>query len=322
MSTAIRVIVVGGEAGDHAVLRSVIAAPDFALAVIEPAQLGTTAATVVATLLAARPDAIVVDAKQPGATGHHLCRLLRGVPALDGVPLLMMGSLDAVDAHRAAYAAGCDEYLEKPISRSHLGFRLRAMARLRRAWDRERPTARVLAALTSLVRVQHPARVSIRSQLTEWCVGFSRHLGLASDDCAALAHAAALHDLGESDVPHDLVIGVAPMSHDDHATLFRHTEIGASVVEALDGTGALTTILRSHHERWDGQGYPNGLHREQIPRLARIFRVLDVSHTVTCARAAHAAPLIASSAGRAATDRSGLDPALASAFRAWVALAA
>ena len=145
---------------------------------------------------------------------------------------------------------------------------------------------------------------------------------LASDDCAALAHAAALHDLGESDVPHDLVIGVAPMSHDDHATLFRHTEIGASVVEALDGTGALTTILRSHHERWDGQGYPNGLHREQIPRLARIFRVLDVSHTVTCARAAHAAPLIASSAGRAATDRSGLDPALASAFRAWVALAA
>lgn len=319
----IHVVVIGGAPGDLAVLRSVAAPPDFALAVVDAGGLGTTASTLAAAIRAARPDAIVVDAKQPGGDGYLLCRQLRATSALDGVPLLLMGSHDANDAHRAAYAAGCDEYLEKPISRSHLGFRLRAIARLRRAWAYQGPTGRMLAALTSLVRVQHPDRVPTRSRLTEWCAGFGSHLGLATDDRLALTHAAALHDLGEHGVPDDLIIGARTLSHDDRAILFRHAEASAAVVEPLDGAVALTAILRCHHERCDGRGYPDGLHDDQIPRLARVFRVLDVHDALLRTRPDQLDAPRAATAAQVRTDsaRAGLDPALASAFRAWLALA-
>lgn len=320
----IRVVFVGADPGDLAVLRSVAAPPEFQLAVVTHDDRATALGALATTIGRCGPDAIVVDAKQPGASGYQLCSQLRSTPALAGVPLVMMGSLDAVDAHRVAFAAGCDEYLEKPISRSHLALRLRAMARLRRAWAHQGPTAQVLAALTSLVRVQHPDRVPSRGRLAEWSSGFGQHLGLSTADRTALAHAVALHDLGEGCVPDDLIVGARALSHDDRAILFRHTETSAAVVEPLDGADALAAILRGHHERWDGQGYPDGLHGDQIPHLARVFRVLDVHDTLTRARPYQLDADLAAAPARMRSDsvRAGLDPALASAFRAWLALAA
>lgn len=307
---AIRVVVVGGDAGDLAVLSSVASAPEFDLRVV--------AADAPATIASLDPDCVVIDAKQRGTSGHELCTRLRADPALTGVPLILVSSLDGPEAHRRAYAAGCDEYVEKPLSRSVFGHRLRSLARLRRAGITSTgSSARVVAALTAMARVRSPGRVPARSRMLEACRHFSVHLGLSAADRLALEQAATLHDLGESAVPDHLIVGPPPTSHDDRAILHRHTEVAAAVLEPLADTSRLVEILRYHHERWDGSGYPDSLDGEHIPRLARIFRIVDAHDALVRAGGEDELP----ERLRDATVRCGLDPTLASAYRAWLALA-
>lgn len=306
---AIRVVVVGGDPGDLAVLGSVAAAPEFDLRVV--------AADAPSTIAGFDPDCVVIDAKQRGTSGHELCTRLRADPALAGVPLILVSSLDGPEAHRRAYAAGCDEYVEKPLSRSVFGHRLRSLARLRRAGIASSgSSARVVAALTAMARVRSPARVPARSRMLEACRHFGVHLGLSSVERLALEQAATLHDLGESAVPDHVIVGPPAMSHDDRAILHRHTEVAAAVLEPLTDTVRLVEILRFHHERWDGSGYPDGLDGERIPRLARIFRIVDTHDALVRTGGSEELPARL----RDATVRCGLDPTLAAAYRVWLAL--
>jgi putative two-component system response regulator len=308
---AIRVVVVGGEPGDLAVLGSVAAAPEFDLRVV--------AADAPSTIAGHDPDCVVIDAKQRGTSGHELCTRLRADPALAGVPLILVSSLDGPEAHRRAYAAGCDEYVEKPLSRSVFGHRLRSLARLRRAGLASAgSSARVVAALTAMARVRSPARVPARGRMLEACQQFGVHVGLSSVDRLALERAATLHDLGESAVPDAVIVGPPPTSHHDRAILHRHTEVAAAVLEPLSDTARLVEILRYHHERWDGSGYPDSLDGERIPRLARIFRIVDTHDALVRTGGSDELPARL----REVTVRCGLDPTLASAYRVWLTLAA
>ena len=308
---AIRVVVVGGDPGDLAVLGSVAAAPEFDLRVV--------AADAPSTIAGYDPDCVVIDAKQRGTSGHELCTRLRADPALAGVPLILVSSLDGPEAHRRAYAAGCDEYVEKPLSRSVFGHRLRSLARLRRAGlATSGSSARVVAALTAMARVRNPGQVPARSRMLEACQQFAVHLGLSSGDRLALEQAATLHDLVESAVPDTVIVGPPPTSHHDRSILHRHTEVTAAVLEPLTDTARLVEILRYHHERWDGSGYPDGLHGEDIPRLARIFRIVDIHEALVRTGGSDELPARL----REVTVRCGLDPTLAAAYRVWLAVAA
>ena len=130
----VRVLVVHSDPADLAVLASVVAAHalEFELRVLESSD------QLVPEVMRYQPDAVVLDVKQRETDGYALCQALKTDPVTAGVAVILTGSLDGPEACRRAFAAGCDDFLEKPIRRHMLAYRLRSFARLRRAWQRER----------------------------------------------------------------------------------------------------------------------------------------------------------------------------------------
>jgi CheY-like chemotaxis protein len=124
----VRVLVVHSDPADLAVLASVVAAHEFELRVLEQ----TT--TLIADVARYQPDAIVLDVKQRERDGYELCSILKADPSTVGIPVILTTASTSVEARQLALAAGCDDFLEKPIHRHQLAHRLHSFARLRRAW--------------------------------------------------------------------------------------------------------------------------------------------------------------------------------------------
>lgn len=124
----IRILVVHGDAADLAVIASVAAAHAFELEILQPTD------DLVAETKRIQPDAIILDVKQRVGDGYALCSDVKRDPVAAKVPVILTGSNDGMEAQRRAFAAGCDDFLEKPIDRRLLAYRLRSYARLQRAW--------------------------------------------------------------------------------------------------------------------------------------------------------------------------------------------
>lgn len=125
--TSLRLLVIGGAPSDLAVLQTIADAHGFGLDSID------VGPRLLETIEAQDADALFLDVQQRGASGHDLCAQLKADARLAGIPLILTGTDDGVDAHRRAYDAGCDDYVEKPFNRTALGYRVRALVRLCRA---------------------------------------------------------------------------------------------------------------------------------------------------------------------------------------------
>jgi putative two-component system response regulator len=285
----VRVLVFHGDAADLAVLASVVAAHDFELHVVE------SSAHIVTEIARYQPDAVILDVNPRGLDGYALCREIKSAPASASVPVILTGSQDSPEARRRAVAVGCDDFLEKPINRHVLAHRLGSYARLRRAWQ----SASTFAALRGFVIAREIARGRRDDRFVRTCAGFGRHLGLEPAEQAALELAGELRDAGDFVLP---------------------ATVGAELLETVPGTALLASIVRHRHERFDGRGSPDRLAGDSIPRVARVFRIIDAFDALTRDKPyqrahthAEALAIVRDDAGHGA-----LDPSLVAAFAVWL----
>ncbi len=139
---------------------------------------------------------------------------------------------------------------------------------------------RTLHVLARSLAARDPYSAAHGEAVTWLADRLGRHMGVGDEDLEALGSYGPLHDLGKIGVSDSLLSKQGPLTDDEQALVRQHTLIGESIVRPLSpGSGALS-MIRSHHERWDGQGYPDGLREDQIPLLARIVAVADVYHAI------------------------------------------
>jgi putative nucleotidyltransferase with HDIG domain len=163
-------------------------------------------------------------------------------------------------------AAGVVYLLERRIARRHR----RALAQQRAAYD-----AAIEGWARALDLREHETGGHAR-RVTELAERLGRRLGLDRDELEELRHGALLHDVGKIGVRDAVLSKPGPLDEDEWAEMRHHTVLGHELLLGLPELHEATTVVRSHHERWDGGGYPDGLAGEAIPRLARIFAVVDV----------------------------------------------
>lgn len=312
--TNVRVLIVHSDPADLAVLASVVAANAFELRVLE------SGADIIGETRQYQPDGVVLDVQQRISDGYVLCRRLKSDPQTASVPVILTGSLDGPDARTRAFAVGCDDFLEKPINRHVLAHRLRSFARLRRAWGLASPSEPLLATLSRFMRAREHGRGRGDDRLQRACVQFGAFLHLEQREHAALEQAALLHDIGEIGIPEAILAKPGPLTHVERSLVELHTEIGAELLQSLPDTALLAAIVRHHHERFDGRGYPDQLAGEAIPRLARIFRILDVFDALTREQVYQRAHSRAEAIAILRDEATGgaLDPALLAAFERWL----
>jgi putative two-component system response regulator len=269
--------------------------------------------------LSIRPDVILTDAMMPGISGFDLCQRFRDHPLLALVPVVMVTSLDAKEDKIRAIEAGAQEFLTKPIDRMELGARVRSLGRMRRLIETLDSADRVLDSLALCAEARDHTTGQHCERLKQQGREFGEFLGLDASSIVALERAGYLHDIGKVAIPDAVLQKPGKLTDEEWVVMKSHSKIGADLLSPLNTMADVIPIVRHHHERWDGRGYPDGFRNEAIPFLARVFQLLDAWDALTNARPYKAA-MTASDALKlleqeAAEGR--WDPSLFAHFKDW-----
>jgi cyclic di-GMP phosphodiesterase len=264
-----------------------------------------------------RPDVIVLDVLMPGESGLDFCRRLKSDPARSDIPIVLLTGSDG-GTLVASDAAGADAFVRKPFSPLELlavverlagglyGVPFRAGQKkdpeeqlllyardLRHLLDLERGQ-RVLvqeayretvAALASALESKDTGTRAHSQRVQEYAVELGRAIAPELVEQESAAYGFLLHDVGKIGIPDNVLQKPGPLTTDERRLMQTHTVLGEQMlggVAFLKGQGLL--VVRSHHERWDGEGYPDGMGGEEIPLAARIFAVADTLDAMTSDR--------------------------------------
>jgi response regulator RpfG family c-di-GMP phosphodiesterase len=295
-----------------------------------------------------RPDVVVLDISMPGMSGIEYCRLLRSAEATRDIRVVLLTGSDS-STREEGMAAGADAYLVKPFSPLEL---LAVVERLagglygvpfRAAGKRDPGEQLILYArdLRHLLEVERGQRLLIQQAYEETVAALAS--ALETKDTGTRAHSQRvqryaialaegvepalaanqsasygflLHDVGKIGIPDEILQKPGPLTDPERRLMQNHTILGEQMlggVAFLDGEGL--SVVRSHHERWDGAGYPDGLRGGTIPMGARIFAVADALDAITSDRPYRQAQSW-DTARREILDQSGrqFDPAIVNAF--------
>ncbi|NML61349.1 response regulator [Massilia sp. RP-1-19] len=233
-----------------------------------------------------RPDLILLDVMMPGMSGYEVCAALKAQAATAAIPVIFVTALTEIDDEVEGFAVGAVDYITKPLSpplvraRVHTHLSLVRMEELRDS------------------RLEIVQRLGLAAEYKDNETGlhvirmshFSRLLGVASGmnplEADDLLHAAPMHDVGKIGIPDRILQKAGPLDADEWRVMRTHAAIGAEIIgEHRTGMLALArSVALTHHEKWDGSGYPNGLAGDAIPLEGRIVAIADVFDALTSVR--------------------------------------
>lgn len=221
-------------------------------------------------------DAVLLDKRMPDMDGYTVCRQIREELKLSLLPILMVTGSSTSDELTRSFAAGANDFIRKPYSPIELLARVQGAINTKRLTDQLDTAESLLFALARLVEAKDETTGSHCSRLSHMGVAFGRELGLDKDDVDALRQGGVLHDIGKLGIPDSILLKRGALTDEEWVIMRTHTVIGGHLCAGLTSIRAVTPLIVSHHERWDGTGYPHGLVGEDIPYLARIFQILDI----------------------------------------------
>ncbi|HUG47326.1 MAG TPA: HD domain-containing phosphohydrolase [Candidatus Limnocylindria bacterium] len=230
------------------------------------------------------PQLVVLDLSLPGVDGYEVCRRLRGDPQTATLPVIVLTGHTAIGDMVAALDAGADDFLPKPFQQAELFARIRSAFRLRRAITRLERATQIVAALANAVEAKDQRLVHHCRWLAHHAARVAAHVGLRQDELEAVAYGALLHDVGKIGVPEHLLRKEGPLSEVEWAVMRQHPEIGERICNPLTASRSFAPIIRHHHERFDGKGYPDGLRGPAIPLGARIVTIADAYEAIVHGR--------------------------------------
>ncbi|UMY18944.1 response regulator [Methylobacterium organophilum] len=283
-----------------------------------------------------RVGVIVVDYEMPGMNGVELIKAVRASPGYEAVPIVMVTSMTARCLRHEALEAGATEFLNKPCDPVEVRTRVHNLLKLRKLLraeqDRSAWLSREVAAAVETIEAREREIVAALMRAAEcrdsdtgdhiervatYVTFIAEALGFNPEACRMLSLASTMHDVGKIGVPDAILLKNGPLTEAERAEMQLHTERGYAILGSSNSEvlKIAAEIARSHHERWDGTGYPLGLSGGAIPLGGRIVAVADVFDALTSARPYKTAwSLDAARAHLVANAGRHFDPACVDAF--------
>jgi len=278
-----------------------------------------------------QPDLILLDVVMPAPGGFEVCKLLKSNPATAGIPVIFLSGKKDVQHEVEGLKLGADDYLAKPIHavllrarvRTHLAladrrYELQALV-AERTRQVEEAQLQVIRRLARAMEYHESAAVGNRVlRISQYAKVIAVHAGAKPQVCDMMMKAAPLHDVGKLGVPSEILRKSGPLSEPDWEYVRRHPQLGADIIGEHGDTllKLARTIALTHHERWDGSGYPKGLKGDAIPWPGRVMALVDAFEAMTTTQF-HREPLSFAEAAREIIASAGkqFDPAVVEAFR-------
>ncbi|ATC94150.1 response regulator [Pseudoalteromonas tunicata] len=233
-----------------------------------------------------RPDLILLDIMMPDMTGFEVCQQLKQRPETQAIPVIFVTALSEEHDEAAGFAVGAVDYITKPISTAVVKARIKTHLSLVQADELRKTRLQVIQRLGRAAEYKdnetgtHVLRMSHYSKVIALAYGLSE---AQADD---LLHAAPMHDIGKIGIPDSIMLKPGKLTDDEFTIMKTHAEIGAEIIGEADSEllRLAKSVALTHHEKWDGTGYPNGLKGDAIPLEGRIVALADVFDALTSKR--------------------------------------
>ncbi len=227
------------------------------------------------------PDVILLDVVLPGTDGFTICQRLKENATTRLTPVIFITAFGDRESRIKGRRAGGDDFLTKPADLQELIARVAAAAKLKRYTDDLDSAASIVMTLAVMIEARDGMTEGHCHRMANYATAIGRALGLCPDDLQALHRGGFLHDIGMLAIPPSVLLKAGPLEPDEFERVKSHTVIGDELCRNLRSLQAVRPIVRHHHERRDGSGYPDGLRGDEIPLLAQIISVVDLYDAVT-----------------------------------------
>jgi len=231
------------------------------------------------------PKLAILDWMMPRMDGLEVCRRLRKQEDPEPPYILILTSQSSKKDVVNALDSGADDFIAKPFDHEELRARIRVGARtvgLQRSQT-------IVFAFARAVEAKTPFTHGHSDRVRTYCLAMADHLNVSARERHILSNGALLHDIGKICVPDAVLNKPGPLTDDEFAIMKQHPSQGVQIVEPLEALADVLPLIRSHHERLNGVGYPDGLTGEQIPFLVRLLSVADCLDALTSDRPYRAA---------------------------------
>jgi putative two-component system response regulator len=230
------------------------------------------------------PDLVLLDVMMPPPNGFDVCRALKADAGTRLIPVVLITALQQSEDRIQGFEAGADDFISKPFNAHELRARVRSLIRIKRYTDDLDSAESVILSLALTIEARDGYTEGHCERLARYAAMLGRHIGLSDDDVRVLERGGYLHDIGKVGIPDAILLKPGRFTPAELAVMQQHAVIGDRLCGELRSLRQVRPIVRHHHERQDGSGYPDGLRGDAIPLFAQIIAIVDVFDALTTAR--------------------------------------
>jgi len=235
--------------------------------------------------LRSRPiDLLLLDVRMPKLSGLAVCREVKSDPDTRLLPVIIVTASTAGADRIAGIECGADDFLNKPVDREELRARVRSLLRLKQFTDELESAETVLFSLALSIEAKDPYTEGHCDRLSKYSVALAERLNLPDELRVALRRAGTVHDIGKVAVPEHILLKPGPLTPEEWRVMKQHPLVGERICGPLKSFRHVLPVIRYHHEKLDGSGYPDGLKGKEIPLTARVLQTVDIYDALTTSR--------------------------------------
>lgn len=230
------------------------------------------------------PDLILLDIIMPGIDGFEVCKRLKENPITHLIPIIMITALEDSDAKIKGIELGVNDFITKPIQLLELRARVASLLNVKKYTDELESAEKMIFSLALAVEAKNQYTAGHCNRLSKYGAILGRKLGLSDKEIKTIRRGAYLHDIGKIGINDEILLKPGPLDPKEFAIIKEHPLIGEKICEPLKSLRPVLPIIRSHQERFNGSGYPDGLAQSQIPIIAHIVAIVDCFDALTTDR--------------------------------------
>ncbi|MEH2212446.1 response regulator [Nostoc sp.] len=231
-----------------------------------------------------QPDLILLDVMMPGMDGFEVCQLLKQDEQTRLIPVIFITALNDRRSRIRGIEVGADDFLTKPFDRVELAARVKSLVQQKRLNEDLDHAEQVLFSIAMSIESRDPNTGNHCERLVKLGQAFGEYLNLSRYQIRDLMWGGYLHDIGKVGIPDAVLLKKGELTPEDWQIMQQHVLIGEKICQPLRSMRGVIPIIRHHHERWDGSGYPDRLKGDDIPYLAQVFQLIDIYDALTSER--------------------------------------
>lgn len=231
-----------------------------------------------------RPDLVLLDLMMPEMSGYDVCRIVKSDKELRFIPVIVITALSELDDKLKAIEMGADDFLLKPFNKLELDTRVRSLLKLKALYDDLDTSENILFSLARAIEAKDQYTQGHSERVARYSRHLAKTIGLSEAEQESIWRGGLLHDIGKIGITESILHKPGPLTPEEMEHVRTHPQKGYEICCRLRSLAPSLSVIKDHHERYDGCGYPDKLKSEKIPLIGRVTAVVDAFDAMTTDR--------------------------------------